>query len=152
MTTAIRYFAPYGARLMLGILAALSFGCGDPSTPTASTPAAPYSQTDVRTGTGTEAASGRRVSVHYSGWIFDPRQPEQKGRAFQSSLGGEPFAFVLGTGAVISGFDIGLPGMRVGGLRRLVLPSDLAYGSAGVGGVIPPYATLVFDVELIAVE
>ena len=124
----------------------------DNSTPTASTPAAPYSQTDVRVGSGTEASTGRRVSVHYSGWIYDPRQAEGKGRQFDSSVGREPYVFVLGARTVIQGFEQGVPGMRVGGVRRLVLPPDMAYGSNGVGGAIPPYATLVFDVELVAVE
>lgn len=148
----LRSHAPGVLLAGLAGLAILAAGCGESSTPTSSTPAAPYSQTDIRTGTGPEAVAGRRITVHYSGWIFDPRQPEQKGRPFQTSIGGEPFSFVLGTGAVIAGFDVGVPGMRVGGLRRLVLPSDLAYGSSGAGGVIPPYATLVFDVELVAVE
>jgi len=140
----------FASGAIVAAVALFASGCGD-STPTSSTPAAPYSQTDVRTGTGAEAVRGKRVSVHYTGWIYDPRQPEQKGRLFDSSAGREPISFVLGTGAVISGFDQGVPGMRVGGLRRLVLPPDLAYGSAGAGGVIPPYATLVFDVELVAV-
>ena len=144
-----RRVVPHVAALALLGASAFVAGC-DESTPTASTPAAPYSQTDVRVGSGAEAMNGRRVAVHYTGWIFDPRQPEQKGRQFDSSVGGEPYNFVLGSRTVIQGFEQGVPGMRVGGLRRLVLPPDMAYGSSGVGGVIPPYATLVFDVELVA--
>jgi FKBP-type peptidyl-prolyl cis-trans isomerase len=152
MTTPLRRRPRRSSAGILAVgFAIVAASCGD-STPTASTPAAPYAQADIRTGTGTEATSGRRVSVHYSGWIFDPRQPEQKGRAFDSSVGGDPFAFVLGSGTVIRGFDQGVAGMRVGGLRRLILPPDMAFGSAGSGSVIPPYATLVFDIELVAVE
>lgn len=131
-------------------LAAAACGESGPATPTS--PGAPYSQADILNGTGSEAVNGRRVTVHYTGWIYDPRGAEQKGRQFDTSAGGEPFSFVLGSGAVIRGFDQGVPGMRVGGVRRLVLPPDMAYGSGGVSGVIPPYATLVFDVELVSVD
>jgi FKBP-type peptidyl-prolyl cis-trans isomerase FkpA len=116
-------------------------------------PTAPFSQTDLRVGTGPQAASGQRVTVNYTGWIFDPQQPEQKGRQFDSSAGRTPFSFLLGAGQVIRGWDQGLPGMRVGGARRLVIPPDLAYGAAGAGnGAIPPNATLVFEVELLDVQ
>lgn len=137
--------------VLVAAAAVLGSGCGE-STPTASTPAAPYNQTDIRIGTGEEAANGKRIGVHYTGWIYDPRQPEEKGRQFDSSAGREPYSFVLGSGTVIRGFDQGVPGMRVGGVRRLILPPDMAYGNTGVGGAIPPYATLVFDVELVTVE
>lgn len=97
-------------------------------------------------GTGEEATAGKRVSVHYTGTFED-------GRTFDSSVPrGEPFEFKLGAGQVIKGWDQGVAGMKVGGKRRLVIPSDLAYGSRGAGGVIPPNATLVFDVELVSVS
>ena len=144
-------FRSFVPGVLVAAAAVLASGCGE-STPTASTPAAPYNQTDIRIGTGEEATNGKRIGVHYTGWIYDPRQPEEKGRQFDSSAGREPYSFVLGSGTVIRGFDQGVPGMRVGGVRRLVLPPDMAYGNTGVGGAIPPYATLVFDVELVTVE
>lgn len=91
------------------------------------------------------------MTVHYTGWLYDPAGPEQKGQQFDSSIGGQPFAFTLGSGLVIAGWDRGVAGMRVGGRRRLVIPAELAYGSSGRGG-IPPNATLVFDIELLTVS
>jgi FKBP-type peptidyl-prolyl cis-trans isomerase FkpA len=107
---------------------------------------------DARTGTGTEATSGRRVTVHYTGWLYDEASAEHKGRKFDSSRDrSEPFTFRLGAGDVIRGWDDGVAGMKVGGQRTLTIPSDLGYGRRGAGGVIPPDATLVFDVELLDV-
>jgi FKBP-type peptidyl-prolyl cis-trans isomerase len=137
--------------LMLGVLVA---GCGsDSGTSPTILPGAPFSTTDVRVGTGADATAGRRVTVNYTGWLFDPSRPENKGQQFDSSVGAgrQPFPFTLGTGAVIRGFDQGVVGMKVGGLRRVVIPPDLGYGSTGSGGVIPPNATLVFDIELLEV-
>jgi len=109
--------------------------------------------TDLVVGSGAEAVAGANVTVHYSGWLYDPSQPEAKGPAFDSSReAGRPFTFALGAGRVIAGWDQGVQGMRVGGARRLVIPSHLAYGERGAGGVIPPRATLVFDVELLDVR
>jgi FKBP-type peptidyl-prolyl cis-trans isomerase FkpA len=136
-------------------LVAASCGGGDDSSPTV--PAAPsvnvpYSQTDIRVGTGTEATAGRRITVNYTGWLYSATAPENKGQQFDSSVGRTPFAFTLGAGQVIAGWDQGVVGMRVGGQRRLVIPAALAYGSAGSGNVIPPNATLVFDIELLNVS
>ncbi|MDP1572534.1 MAG: FKBP-type peptidyl-prolyl cis-trans isomerase [Vicinamibacterales bacterium] len=120
--------------------------------PTAPTSSAPFSATDLRVGTGAEATAGRRLTVDYAGWIYQAGAPDNKGRLFDTSVGGAPFTFVLGAGQVIRGWDQGILGMRVGGTRRLVLPPELAYGSTGAGGgVIPPNATLIFDVELLDV-
>jgi FKBP-type peptidyl-prolyl cis-trans isomerase len=99
--------------------------------------------TDLQIGTGAIAVTGDTLTVHYVG-SFD------NGTTFDSSYGGAPFTFQLGAGRVIAGWDMGLPGMRVGGKRRLVIPSGLAYGSQG-NGPIPPNATLHFDVELLAI-
>lgn len=112
----------------------------------------PIKMTDLVTGEGPMAMSGKPVSVHYTGWLFDAAAEENKGRKFDSSRDrGEPFEFQLGAGQVIQGWDRGVAGMRVGGQRRLVLPPEFAYGARGAGGVIPPNATLVFDVELLGV-
>jgi FKBP-type peptidyl-prolyl cis-trans isomerase FkpA len=109
--------------------------------------------TDHTVGTGAEAVPSKTVSVHYTGWLYDPSKADQKGKQFDSSrTSGQPFEFVLGAGMVIKGWDQGVAGMRVGGTRTLVIPPELAYGSRGAAGVIPPGATLVFDVELLGVR
>ena len=108
---------------------------------------------DTKQGTGAEATKGRPVVVHYTGWLYDPAQPEGKGRKFDSSLDRrDPFVFPLGHGHVIRGWDEGVAGMKVGGKRTLIIPADMGYGARGAGGVIPPNATLVFDVELLEVR
>ena len=104
-------------------------------------------------GAGAEARVGRRVSVHYTGWLYHPTNEGHRGRSFDSSRSrGEPFVFTLGTGEVISGWDQGVAGMKVGGRRTLLIPARLAYGAQGAAGLIPPEATLVFDIELLDVE
>jgi FKBP-type peptidyl-prolyl cis-trans isomerase FkpA len=104
---------------------------------------------DVVVGNGTEAAKGKDVTVHYTGWLTDGKT---LGKKFDSSKDrGDPFVFALGRGQVIQGWDQGVQGMKVGGKRKLTIPSDLAYGARGAGGVIPPNATLVFEVELLGV-
>ncbi len=109
--------------------------------------------TDVKEGTGAEAVAGKTVVVHYTGWLYDEAAPEHKGKKFDSSRDrGEPFDFPLGAGHVIKGWDQGVAGMKVGGQRTLVIPPNMAYGERGAGGVIPPNATLIFDVELLEVK
>ena len=112
---------------------------------------AAYSQTDLRLGTGTDAASGKVLTVNYTGWFYNTAQPDNKGVQFDSSVGQTPFTFTLGIGAVIAGWDQGLLGMKVGGIRRLVVPPSLAYGGFR-SGPIPPNATLLFDIELLDVQ
>lgn len=108
---------------------------------------------DVKPGTGAEAVSNKAVVVHYTGWLHDPAAPDGKGRKFDSSRDrGVPFGFFLGGGRVIRGWDEGVVGMKVGGQRTLVIPPAMGYGERGAGGVIPPNATLIFDVELIEVK
>jgi FKBP-type peptidyl-prolyl cis-trans isomerase len=108
---------------------------------------------DVKQGNGAEAMPGRTVVVHYTGWLYDPAAPDHKGMKFDSSRDrGEPFAFPLGAHRVIRGWDEGVAGMKVGGQRTLVIPPDMGYGARGAGGVIPPNATLIFDVELLGVK
>jgi peptidylprolyl isomerase len=117
------------------------------------TPERPSLQmTDVVQGTGATAEAGQSVTVHYTGWLFDESAPQQRGRKFDSSKDrGDPFEFDLGAGMVIQGWDQGVQGMKVGGTRVLVIPAHLGYGARGAGGVIPPNATLVFEVDLLAV-
>tara|TARA_B100000586_G_scaffold14705_1_gene10075 strand:- start:119 stop:487 length:369 start_codon:yes stop_codon:yes gene_type:complete len=102
--------------------------------------------TDLAEGDGEEAQAGNNVSVHYTGWLTD-------GTKFDSSVDkNQPFQFPLGAGRVIAGWDEGVCGMKVGGKRKLTIPSDLGYGPTGAGGVIPPNATLVFEVELLEIN
>ena len=106
--------------------------------------------TDTTVGTGAVATKNHKVSVHYTGWLY---VNGQKGAKFDSSLDrGQPFAFTLGAKQVIAGWDEGVAGMKVGGKRTLIIPPELGYGARGAGGVIPPNATLIFDVELLGVK
>ena len=106
--------------------------------------------TDSKVGDGAAATSGHKVSVHYTGWLYNNGQ---KGAKFDSSLDrGQPFSFALGKQQVIKGWDEGVAGMKVGGKRTLIIPPELGYGARGAGGVIPPNATLMFDVELLKVD
>jgi FKBP-type peptidyl-prolyl cis-trans isomerase len=106
--------------------------------------------TDSTIGTGTEAQPGRYISVHYTGWLYSDGG---RGKKFDSSRDrGQPFGFVLGAGDVIQGWDEGFAGMKVGGKRTLIIPSEAGYGMRGAGDDIPPGATLIFDVELLGVE
>jgi len=108
---------------------------------------------DTRVGTGAEATAGRTVVVHYTGWLYDESRTDHKGAKFDSSRDrNEPFPFTLGAGEVISGWDQGVAGMKVGGQRMLTIPPDMGYGARGAGGVIPPNAYLIFVVELLDVS
>jgi FKBP-type peptidyl-prolyl cis-trans isomerase FkpA len=108
---------------------------------------------DSLVGNGSEAIAGGQVTVHYTGWLYDDGTADHKGRKFDSSRDrNDPFTFRLGAGEVIRGWDEGVAGMRVGGRRILTIPFELGYGRRGAGGVIPPNATLVFDVELLNVK
>jgi FKBP-type peptidyl-prolyl cis-trans isomerase FkpA len=132
----------------LAALSIVSAACD--MSPTGPSVNVPYSQVDLTVGSGNPAANGNALSVHYTGWLYDADAFEQKGALFDSSVGGSPYTFVLGSGQVIAGWDMGVPGMRVGGVRRLVVPPALAYGSQG-NGPIPPNATLVFEIQLLDV-
>jgi FKBP-type peptidyl-prolyl cis-trans isomerase FkpA len=143
---------------MLLVCAALPLGaCQREAAPSASTSSMPaittLQKTDLVKGTGEGISQGQRAVVHYTGWLYDPNAEEQKGKEFDSSLRrGQPFEFNVGAGEVIRGWDEGVQGMQPGGHRRLVIPADLAYGANGAGGVIPPDAPLVFEVELLAIK
>ena len=109
---------------------------------------------DLHVAPGEGISLGQRAVVHYTGWLYDPGAPDHKGKKFDSSRDrGQPFRFTIGAGQVIRGWEEGVQGMRVGSKRRLIVPSDLGYGEMGAGnGAIPPNATLVFDIELLAIE
>jgi len=134
-------------------LAALPFvvGCGSSSPSTPSTSAGTFTETDLVVGTGPEATVGKNLTVNYTLWLYDTSKTDGKGTLVQTSIGGAPFSFVLGTGSVIKGWDQGVVGMKTGGTRRLIVPPELAYGSAGQSG-IPANATLVFEITLISVQ
>jgi len=137
---------------VLPVLVLLS-ACGGDSNPAGPTtiPPQPFTITDLRLGTGAEAVNGKRLTVNYAGWLYSTSAAENKGTLFGTSVGGAPFAFTLGTAAVIPGWDQGLVGMKVGGVRRLVIPPALAYGATG-NASIPPNSNLVFEVELLDVQ
>lgn len=110
-------------------------------------------KTDTVAGSGREAEAGLNVTVHYTGWLYDPSKPNGRGEKFDSSVDRrEPFVFYLGGGQVIRGWDEGFAGMKVGGKRTLIIPPNMGYGAQGASGVIPPNATLIFDVELLGVK
>ena len=134
---------------ILLVLVAASACSSSSSVTSPSTSSAPFSQTDLVVGTGTQAAAGNRATVAYTGWLYDSSKAEGKGTQFDS---GASFTFTLGAGSVIKGWDQGVVGMKVGGKRRLVIPPELAYGSSSPGAGIPPNATLVFDITLVTVQ
>ena len=134
------------ALLLLLTVCGTFAACTD-SSPTEPSGFSEFTQTDLRIGTGIAAQNGDDLTVHYTGWLYDATQPDQKGLQFETSRGRTPLTFTLGASNVIAGWDLGVVGLRVGGLRRLVIPPSLAYGE-GRRGVIPPNATLIFEIEL----
>jgi FKBP-type peptidyl-prolyl cis-trans isomerase len=135
----------------VGCLLAMAGTAGCSNTPTNPSANVPFSQTDVLLGTGAEASAGKTLTVKYTGWLYDTSQPDRKGVIFDTSAGEAGFSFTLGAGQVIPGWDKGLSGMKVGGLRRLIIPPSLAYG--GIRRyTIPAYSTLIFDIELVDVQ
>ena len=120
---------------------------------TAMTASTELQKIDTLPGTGREAEPGFNVSVHYTGWLYDAAAEGFKGKKFDSSVDRkQPFDFALGAGQVIQGWDEGFAGMKIGGKRTLIIPPEMGYGARGAGGVIPPNATLIFDVELLDVK
>lgn len=112
-----------------------------------------FTTIDSQLGEGREAEKGLTITVHYSGWIYDENEDDKKGNKFDSSKDrNEPFTFVLGVGQVIKGWDDGFAGMKIGGTRTIIIPSEMGYGSRGAGSVIPPNADLIFDVELLGIQ
>ena len=139
--------------LFLGSCAVALVHCGGSTSPVSPSPSptdptVPFSQTDVRVGTGAEAVNGMMVIISCTGWLYDRARADHKGRMFATNVGDRyTYPFVLGQGQVIRGWDLGVVGMREGGLRRLVIPPELATGGRGTP-TIPPNATLVFEIEL----
>ncbi len=145
-------FLPLALLLAIGTIS--TSACSEQVAPTAAvSKVTDLVKTDVKLGKGAEAKAGQQVTVHYTGWLYDEAAPEHKGKKFDSSRDrNDPFVFQLGAGQVIKGWDVGVEGMKVGGQRTLVIPANMGYGARGAGGVIPPNATLVFDVELLGVH
>lgn len=136
-------------RLFLAAVCAVALAaCTHDTTGPSSTQ--PFSVVDLTPGTGTAAANNLNLTVDYTGWLFDPSKVDKKGLVFDTSIGKTPFTFTLGVGQVIAGWDQGLLGMKVGGVRRLVVPPSLGYGIVR-NNEIPPYATLLFEITLIDV-
>jgi FKBP-type peptidyl-prolyl cis-trans isomerase len=147
--------APRRFALVVGALSLFGMQAGAQETPVPEAPPAePLVITDLMLGVGDEALPGMVCLVHYTGWLYDQHAKDHRGRKFDSSRErGQPLSFPLGAGHVIMGWDRGIVGMRVGGLRRLAIPPALAYGDRNIGnGTIPPASTLLFEVELLAVE
>jgi FKBP-type peptidyl-prolyl cis-trans isomerase len=147
---------PSRRALILCLVCAVSAAaCGGSSSPTAPTQNAtwianvPFSTTDVTAGSGEEIASGATISVDYVGWLYSTATSDNKGSVFDTSCPNvcTPMQFTVGAGRLIRGFEQGVVGMRVGGIRRVVIPPDLAYGSTGSGSAIPPNATIIFEIR-----
>ena len=144
-----RFLSVFLAVVLISIV-----GCSESTTSTSAvSDVAELVMTDIAMGTGAEAVAGKKVSVHYTGWLYDKAAADNKGKKFDSSRDrGQPFEFPLGEGRVIKGWDQGVAGMKVGGQRTLTIPPELGYGSRGAGRAIPPNASLIFDVELLGVK
>ena len=138
-----------GVLVLVGLIAACS---GKPGVMPAGG-VIPMQSKELKPGSGEEIIAGKIAVVQYTGWLYDASTADNKGKQFDSSrTGGQAFRFPVGAGQVIKGWDQGVVGMKIGESRRLIIPADLAYGDSGAGGVIPPGATLVFDIDLLGIE
>jgi FKBP-type peptidyl-prolyl cis-trans isomerase FkpA len=137
------------ALVLIGLISA----CGGKPAPATLSGVNSMQTVELKPGSGEAVAAGKIAVVQYTGWLYEASAADHKGKQFDSSrTGGQPFRFPVGAGQVIKGWDQGVAGMKIGESRRLIIPADLAYGDAGAGGVIPPGATLVFDIDLVAIE
>jgi FKBP-type peptidyl-prolyl cis-trans isomerase FkpA len=143
----MRIVAVLFATVAIVVFAGTTSACVGAATSPSQSPA--FSQTDLKIGAGDPVAGTSNLTVNYTGWLYDPTKTDFKGLEFDTTTGRGPFSFTLGSGQVIKGWDQGIPGMNVGGIRRLVIPPSLAYGEKRTS-VIPPNATLVFDIELVS--
>jgi FKBP-type peptidyl-prolyl cis-trans isomerase FkpA len=152
---ASKYFPKFSLGLMVVIaLTAACSGKSDAPARSAAPPVTALQMVTLNPGSGATIGGGQIAVVHYTGWLYEAGAKDHKGKQFDSSREGrQPFKFPVGTGSVIKGWDQGVPGMKIGESRRLTIPPELAYGDGGTGGgLIPPGATLVFDVELVGIE
>jgi FKBP-type peptidyl-prolyl cis-trans isomerase FkpA len=153
---ASKKFAKFSVLFCVALVAACTGKSEPPAASAAAPVASPVTELQIVTlkpGTGAVVGGGQMAVVQYTGWLYETGAADHKGKQFDSSRNaGQPFKFPVGTGSVIKGWDQGVAGMKVGESRRLTIPPQLAYGDAGAGGVIPPGATLVFDVELVGIE
>jgi FKBP-type peptidyl-prolyl cis-trans isomerase FkpA len=146
-------FTKFTLIALIAVTAACSGKSDAPATSAAPPAVTALKTVTLKPGTGATIAGGQTAVVQYTGWLYEAGATDHKGKQFDSSRNaGQPFKFPVGTGSVIKGWDQGVPGMKIGESRRLTIPPDLAYGDSGAGGVIPPGATLVFDVELVGIE
>ena len=138
--------------VVLLVGAVMATGCGSsPTSPSSSSSGVTFSSVDLTVGNGDTVVKGDRIKVWYTGWIYVKSAPGNKGQSFDSNRDRELFRYIVGTGHVIEGWDQGVPGMKAGGIRRLIIPPELAYGSQGQGP-IPPGASLIFEIEVVEVE
>ena len=144
-----RAMIPVLGVLALALLPFVAAGCGN--SPSSPSDYAPYSQIDLLFGQGSSAETGKILTLNYNGWLYDSTAADNKGAQFASSLTSGQIAFMAGDGSVIAGWERGVIGMREGGLRRLTIPPSLGYGASRYT-IIPPNATLVFELELVKVE
>jgi FKBP-type peptidyl-prolyl cis-trans isomerase FkpA len=139
--------------VLVALLAGLIAACGGKPSALPASGVNTMQSMELKAGTGDPVTAGKIAVVQYTGWLYEASAQDNKGKQFDSSrTTGHPFRFPVGAGQVIKGWDQGVLGMKVGESRRLVIPADLAYGDSGAGNVIPPGATLVFDIDLLAVE
>jgi FKBP-type peptidyl-prolyl cis-trans isomerase FkpA len=137
----------------LTCLLLLTLACSSSPPPPGQSEIKTLETVDAKVGDGAEATWGKEVLVHYTGWIYDQKRSENRGREFDSSRDrNDPLAFTIGKAEVIKGWEEGVNGMKVGGRRVLTIPPDMAYGKEGLGELIPPNSTLIFDIELIEVK
>jgi len=138
-----------GVVALVGLIAA----CGGKPSAVPTSGVSSMQSVELKAGTGEGITPGRIAVVQYTGWLYEAAATDHKGKQFDSSRNvGQPFRFPLGAGQVIKGWDQGVAGMKIGESRRLIIPAELAYGDGGAGSVIPPGATLIFDIDLVAVE
>ncbi len=140
-------------RIGIAVLLAAIAACSGKPAAVPPSPVNSMKTMELKAGTGDAITAGKIAVVQYTGWLYETSAADNKGKQFDSSrTGGQPFRFPLGAGQVIKGWDQGVVGMKFGESRRLIIPADLAYGDSGAGNVIPPGATLVFDIDLVAIE
>jgi len=140
-------------KIAIVVLAGLIAACSGKPAAVPATGVNSMQSAELKAGTGEGITAGRIAVVNYTGWLYDASATNNKGKQFDSSRSsGQAFRFPVGAGQVIKGWDQGVVGMKVGASRRLIIPANLAYGDSGAGAVIPPGATLVFDIDLVAIE